>query len=31
MEPDVADLVRDVERAELAQARQSLDPLRERS
>jgi hypothetical protein len=31
MEPDVADLVRAVERAELAQAKASLDPLRERS
>lgn len=30
MEPEVADLVREVERAELAQARASLDPLRER-
>jgi hypothetical protein len=30
MESDVADLVRAVERAELAQARESLDPLRER-
>jgi hypothetical protein len=31
MEPEVADLVRIVERAELAQARESIDPLRERS
>jgi hypothetical protein len=31
MEPDVADLIRVVERAELAHARESLDPLRERS
>jgi len=31
MEPEVADLVRAVERAELAQAKESLDPLRERS
>jgi hypothetical protein len=30
MEPEVADLVRIVERAELAQARQSIDPLQER-
>ena len=30
MEPEVADLVREVERAELVQARESLDPLRER-
>ena len=29
MEPEVADLVRAVEHAELAQAKESLDPLRE--
>ncbi len=31
MEPEVGELVRVVERAELAQARETLDPLRERS